>query len=925
MKSKKILTMFSSLVMAATLGATALAGCNKGGHQHAPNWTTDYEATCVAPGQRTGKCVCGHVIAEVIPINPDAHDYNDWEINEYPTESKEGKATRTCKLDASHVAEATLPVVTEAGTGYVSSPVTAKPTIISAGSRHFVYAHTAGNVEFDIQLPKRTAVETVEDAALLGSSLHDLIRESNGRYVTGDPDDPVYDQNSDKYDPTAKLFSSNFSNYYGDNYVRVHDDGNRRDFWYSRDENGKPFGISAEVQTVITNEPEDPDNPPEGWKAEYGEVKIDPRIDEGVSEQDLLGYGYESGGGMRRTYGAEDTLLTYYNASQSDTAIKYEDNFVKTSNNEYVCSFSFSRKEQTHFCRYTVNFTLYASGAIKTLSVRTKIIRAFMLANSFDGTNVGELIFDTDGDVIFGEIYPLDPETSEDLYEADYERNEDGSLKYEYTYLTDEEGKFVLDEHGDKVVATDEDGNEIKHLIVKSILVEGVKQKPDGTTLIDRFGNEIGRPVPQGWKEGDLRKYYYEKGDKKYDGTDDVYEADHSFIAIRVVEFNNTLKAEGEKVEANPYPPESVYIQSFDVTYGGKKIEDGEKIEVKANTNVIFNISNVQPAETAKLEFDPLRVFLKTKTTEIELSYTGEADFDQNAYHIVGNFNRSNNTVFFNAQYAGDDLSLILRTVSGKCEREIKMDIKKGNPTNLIPYVYTYSDANGTETHVWTECKEPVTLYVGQPLYVRATATSEEAKYVDDSFVTSVSNTYSSYFKLEDNIDGVDNAGKPITVSKITPLKVTTNSNGAKVYIDSTIMNGSTPVASTDIRIKVVEAPSVEGMFSGEYNGRFNYIKINENGALRPADVKVTVNPDVSDSTTGTFKVEVTDGSSTLTCIYNYTYNAETHVLTSEYVSGRNDETFQFEFALNEVYKLSIKHATYPTRSETIILSRPQN
>ncbi|MDE6849869.1 MAG: hypothetical protein K2J54_00945, partial [Clostridia bacterium] len=414
------------------------------------------------------------------------------------------------------------------------------------------------------------------------------------------------------------------------------------------------------------------------------------------------------------------------------------------------------------------------------------------------------------------------------------------------------------------IVATDDDGNEIKHLIIKSILISGVKLKPDGTPLLDRFGNEIKRPVPQGWKEGDLRLYYYEKGDKKNDGTDDVYEEDHPFIATRIVEFNQTLKVEGEEVEKNPYPPESVYIQSFDVVYDGKTIAEGETVDIQANTNVTFDISNVQPADTANLDFDPLRVFLKTPAgNEIELSYTGEADFNQNAYHIVGYFNRTSHKVIFNAQYAGD-MTVVLRTISGKCERELKLNIKKGEPTALTPYVYTYSEVNGTETHVWTEYQksqnnnpeEPVTLYVGQPLYVRATATADEANYVDDSFVASVSNTYSSYFKIENNLKGVDNSGKKIVVSKITPLKVTTNSNGVRIYLDSVFMNGENPVATTDIRIKVVEAPTVDGMFTGDYTGRFNLIRISEDDSdrtLRPADVSVTVNPDASDSSKGTF------------------------------------------------------------------------
>ncbi|MDE7256789.1 MAG: hypothetical protein K2N50_02385, partial [Clostridia bacterium] len=92
----------------------------------------------------------------------------------------------------------------------------------------------------------------------------------------------------------------------------------------------------------------------------------------------------------------------------------------------------------------------------------------------------------------------------------------------------------------------------------------------------------------------------------------------------------------------------------------------------------------------------------------------------------------------------------------------------------------------------------------------------------------------------------------------------------------------------------------------------------------RPADVSVTVKPDASDSSKGTFTVIVNSGDNKFTSVYKYSYNADTHELTSEYVSGRSDETFRFEFALNEVYKLSITHPTYTGRTETIVLSRPR-
>ena len=235
MKTKKILTMLSAVAMAATLGVSSLAGCQKDdGHTHAFNYTTDYEATCVSPGQRTGRCVCGHVVAEVIPINPDAHEFDtDWSV-EPPSETQTGMATRTCKNSAQHTFEATLPKLSEEEK-YISVKETKKPTILSEGKVHYIYEHSAGNVEFDIAIPKHDTVQGVEDVVALAASLQSTIRSSSGTYVYGDP-------------ASTDVSNHEFSNYYGDNYTRVHDGGNRRDFWYSRDDDGKPLVVSDEVQ-----------------------------------------------------------------------------------------------------------------------------------------------------------------------------------------------------------------------------------------------------------------------------------------------------------------------------------------------------------------------------------------------------------------------------------------------------------------------------------------------------------------------------------------------------------------------------------------------------------------------------------------------------------------------------------------------------
>ena len=939
MKKKKILSMISAVAMAAALGVGSVAGCNNNTHVHSYNWTVDYEATCTTPGHRTGRCVgCDDVRSEEIPVDDNAHEFDKaWSIEKYPTESEEGKATRVCKYNNTHKFEATLPVITEEGTGYLSSPVTQKPSFSKPGKRHFVLSHEAGDVEFDIELPVRVSIDNFEDVIYYASDQHDQIRSNTGNYVYGDPA------------AGGDVRKHSFTNYFGDDYTRVHDDGNSRDFWYSHDENGDPFAISAEVQTVVINPPEDPDNIPDDWEPIMGQVKTDPRIDESATEKDLLGLSYESGGGMQATYGAEDTLLKYYEASQSSGAIRYDSDYEKLGSSATDKSFrgwfEFSRMETTHFCRYRIDFTTFSNGAIKTLNVTTKIIRRFMLANTYDGTNYGdtETLFDSDGDVIFSEIYPI--VNGEEQYETNYVRDEHGDIVYKYTYVqkidgegnpvVDENGDpvYETDENGDPVIATDTDGNPIRTPVVGDppIFTSGIKTKPDGTPLLDRFGNTVVRPVPLGWKEGDDRQYYYEAGDRKPDGS--YYDTDHEFIAVRSVEFTQTLKAEGENVEPNPYPSESVYIHSFDVHQvvtgdngtENVKVSAGDTIETTAGESITLAISNVQPEDTASLNYDPLRVFLKTATGEIELTYTG-----QNAYHTVGYFSPTNNTVLLRAMYAGE-LTIILRPRGGRCEFEFKLNVKPGNPTSFTAYAYMYSDAGGVERYDWAkhdyEKDDNITLYEGQSLYVRALPDAAEADYVDGRFVAATPSVFARYFEIEDNLT-LDDGTK---VSKITAVASTEEYDDLGVYVNlnslltrpSTSRPGQTePVASARIKIKVVPAPDVSDMFTGTYRGRFSRIRIG--GSLVPADVTATFVPDEG-GVTGKINISVSAGS-TVNCEYDFSYDAATRTLTCTKVKGGSDPTFDFEIRLNGAYKLSITHPTYVTEegtlTETIILSR---
>ena len=916
MKKKKILSIISSLTLAATFGLSALAGCQQeSGHTHAYIEISSEPATCSAAGKRTLRCACGDITEEVIPIDPAAHDYGDWNITTYPDEANPGTATSECNLNKAHKTTVTLPVITDEGTGYYSSEITKAPTSISEGIRHFVYTEGNVSVEFDIALPKRN-IENMEDAIIYGTSLGGLVRSSSGRAVTGalgDPDD------SGASDTSATVIT--FSNYYGDNYVRVESSDNQEKYWYSVDSNGAPFGIYARTEHVLTNpldetngilqnplgpddvdeegNPKDPNYRPiyepkdPNYKPIYEDVPVDPLFAEGTTADHLKGYGYASGGGMRRTFGAEDTLLAYYQAAVGVGSVKYTYEFNNVTGGGYTGSFSFSRMETSYFCRYFVDFEMYDNYVIKSLRVKTKIIRLWMLANTYDGTNSGEVIRTADGDVIFSEIYPL----------------VDGVEQYE----------MVTGEDGKQHVATD-----------------GVKKAPDGTVLT-LGGNEIARPVPKGWTQGDWN-FYYEEGDPIYAvrangevyDTGNTYDRDHEFIAIRTVEyFEPVLKTDNDVVEENPYPAEDLYVRSFDVKYGGNVIGD-EAIDVDANTWLSFEIANVMPNGEVNLAYDPLSVYLKRNTGDVELTYDiNNPNLGQNAFHIAGYFSRDTHQVRITAQHVGE-VEIIIKSRSGSFSKTIKLNFLRSAPTDLVGEVYTYSDAGGTVKYTWTEFDESndanyLTMYVGQKLYVRAAALPDEKDYADISYESSISSSNSEYVALKDGQSAPAGGG---TATEITALKA--RDSNIVIYIDSTRNSR----AYARIRIRIIDAPSVDEMLSGEYTGRFNYIKmVKTDRNPTSGDVSLTFTPaSAADKTHGTVNVTVKkDNQIESGIVYNYTYDETTYKLTCEWASGRgnpddDDVTFHFEISLNEVFKVSITHPTgFPNSEETIVLSRPQS
>ncbi len=830
MKNKKILTMICSVVMAATLGITALAGCNK--EKHVYTWTVNTEETCSAPGKRTGVCgICGDVKEEEIKKNPTKHAYGDWQIT-MPTEQAEGKAVKVCAHNSAHTVETALPKLTADGTGYVSCDITKQPTAISEGVKTYVLETDNGPVEVNVTLPKKE-VTTVADAVLVGSNSGHLIRSTSGTY-------------SDSEVSKTNKFSVEF----GDNYTHVIDEGQSEQYWFSVDDRGEPFGVYVRENRTPVNVPDDdPDwEPPAGYNPEVSLDFIitlsDPKVAENVTASHLLGYGYSTASNAIRGYGAEDLLAKYYSHAQdaraNNKAVHYEENFLKASNGEITADFSYGFYENPNFARYKIEFTLYPSGAIKTLRMDTKVIRAFMIEEDAEGNK----LFDSDGDIIYAEEYDRDPATNADLYEM----QADG----------------------------------------KTPVVSGVKTDADGNELHDSKGNTIPRYKPRGRNN---RKYYSD---------------DHDEVNNKTLIYNEqVLKTDSDVVAKNPYDYNVLYISSFDVKYGGKVIGDAG-VELPTDRAVYLNIDNIQPT-TATLDYDPLRIYVRTQTRDIEITN----NFSDNPYSIIGSFLKDTNQIVLNSRYAtksdDDFVTLVLKTYGGRCEKEVKLLFEKGAPSTIIAQAYSYSDASGQPLYKWTEYGDShVKLYVGQPLLIKAVAAASEAGFADTSFTASVRG---GNVTIQNDYDFNGEA-----VSKITA----TAAGSYQIALQYKKTGNETGLGKsfTYLYVDVEEPPRLADVFNGEYTAKAS-LKI---GTVPVAtDMKVTFS-----YTTNWRQGEIAVESEAGNCVYGYVVGADNKITVTykSGVSAEENNTFNFTFELNEAYKIEVTHYTGLRDDETLVLSR---
>lgn len=516
---KRIFTSIVSTVAAVAICATAFVGCGKDdskcldGGEHAYTWTVVTEATCSSEGSRRGVCgICGDVVEESIPVDPDAHSYGDWVITA-PTETAEGTAVKTCSLNSEHVYSVTLPAYSlDSSVGYDEHRIDVAPTAATEGKLYLEKEDPLGLIAFTVTVPKRQ-VTSLDDAVTLAVTLGDTVRTSTGYYT-------------EKTDGLQNKFDV----YFGDDFVRVQETGDNTETWYSYDEEGKIFGIYREIPTSTNPQPV-------------------ARRDESAVDANMEGFSYESGGGDVRVYGAEGLLKNAYAGYTSvEAVLKSEPVFLRNNDGTIYIEFSFSRYENPRFVRYKVKATLDQSGAIKSIQQDTNIIHAYMIETDIDG----QPLFQENGDVVFAPEYLMD--TSGNYV---YRTYVDENGEEQYVYFRDENGELMLDKNGNPVAKKEYEP-------LRDSQGEIVYQKDENGNILEDEAGPIPEPVYYSDESEDIneRTIVYEEQTFK-SPTDDVEENLYSSEVLYLHSFDLTYN--GKVIEDSVTIPSNTTI-SFGVT-----------------------------------------------------------------------------------------------------------------------------------------------------------------------------------------------------------------------------------------------------------------------------------------------------------------------------------------------------------------------
>lgn len=363
MKIKKAIAAAVAAVMTLSGGAVALSGCNSCDHVY--KMRVIEAATCMSEGSAEYKCgICGDSYTEVLPVDPDAHNYGEWNVVKQPDSQATGTAVKICSLNESHFVKVDLPVLPEddGKGGYDDVRVTKAPTALKEGVLSYILSHEKGDVAVDVPIPAK-GVETVADGVEAALESKSKVRNCTGEWG-------FERQGTQWADEETPYRANKFSYEFGENYTHIKDTANDVERWLSVGADGQLWAFRSENGGSPVKETE-----------------------EGYLQGQLIPLSYTA---LSTVFGAEELLGDLYQKAQiareadEKAGIDPKDNFFSETYSRLGYDFTFAVETSKStvmipaLARISVHFELSEEYTLKSLTVTSSILLSL---NNPDGTS----------------------------------------------------------------------------------------------------------------------------------------------------------------------------------------------------------------------------------------------------------------------------------------------------------------------------------------------------------------------------------------------------------------------------------------------------------------------------------------------------------------------------------------------------------
>lgn len=350
-------------IMTLSGGAVALTGCNSCDHVYRERIIE--AATCMSTGKAEYKCgICGDSYTEVLPVDPNAHNYGEWNVTKQPNSQTTGTAVKICSLNESHSLNVDLPVLPEddGKGGYDDVRVTKSPTALKEGVLSYILSHETGDVAVDVPIPAK-GVETVADGIEAALESKSKVRSCTGEWG-------FERQGTQWADEETPYSGNNFSYEFGENYTHIMDTTNDIQRWLSMGADGQLWAFKK-----------------------TGDGDLEKETEEGYFQGQIIPLAYTA---LSTVYGAEELLSDLYQKAlikceaDEKAGIDPEDNFFSESYTRLGYDFTFAVETSKStaalpaLARISVHFTLSEEYTLESLTVTSSILLSL---NDPDGTS----------------------------------------------------------------------------------------------------------------------------------------------------------------------------------------------------------------------------------------------------------------------------------------------------------------------------------------------------------------------------------------------------------------------------------------------------------------------------------------------------------------------------------------------------------